>query len=59
MNYYINVVIKLRLSVRQLREKIKLNEYERLPLETRNKIINEDKVEVKDLIQNPIRRSKS
>ena len=31
INYYINISIIQNLSVRQLREKIKLNEYERLP----------------------------
>ena len=38
INYYINISIVQNLSVRQLREKIKLNEYERLPEVTKNKI---------------------
>ena len=54
MNYYIKVIINKRLSVRELEFKIKSNEYERLPVETKNKLINEDRVEVKDLIPNPI-----
>ena len=54
MNYYIKVIIDKRLSVRELEFKIKSNEYERLPVETRNKLINEDRVEVKDLVPNPI-----
>ena len=54
MNYYIKVIINKRLSVRELEFKIKSNEYERLPVETKNKLINEDRVEVKDLVPNPI-----
>ena len=40
INYYIELIIINNLSVRQLRDKIKSNEYERLPVDTRNKIIN-------------------
>ena len=54
MNYYIKVIIDKRLSVRELEFKIKSNEYERLPIETRNKLISKDSVEVKDLVPNPI-----
>ena len=54
MNYYIQTIINKHLSVRELEFKIKDNEYERLPIETKNKIINEDKIEVKDLVPNPI-----
>ena len=42
------------IGVRELREKIKSKEYERLPDETKNKIIKEEKLEVKDLVPNPI-----
>ena len=52
--YYINIAIYNNLSKRELRERIKSNEYERLPIETKNKLINEDRVEVKDLVPNPI-----
>ena len=52
--YYINVAINNNLSKRELRERIKSNEYERLPIETKNKLIDEDIVEVKDLVPNPI-----
>ena len=38
----------------KLREIIKNKEYERLPDETKNKIIKEEKLEVKDLVPNPI-----
>ena len=54
LTYYIKVAINNNLSKRELREKIKSNEYERLPIETRNKLITEEKVEVKDLVPNPI-----
>ena len=54
MNYYIKVIIDKHLSVRELEFKIKSNEYERLPTETRNKLISKDSVEVKDLVPNPI-----
>ena len=54
INYYIQVVINKHLSVRELEFKIKTNEYERLPIETKNKIIFKDKLEVKDLLPNPI-----
>ena len=54
INYYIQVIISKKLSVRELEFKIKSNEYERLPMETKNKMINEDRLEMKDLIPNPI-----
>jgi len=54
MNYYIKVIINKRLSVRELEFKIKSNEYERLPVETKNKLINEDSFEAKDFAPNPI-----
>ena len=54
MNYYIQAIINKHLSVRELEIKIKSNEYERLPIETKNKLITEEKVEVKDLVPNPI-----
>ena len=54
LTYYINIAINNNLSKRELRERIKSNEYERLPIETKNKLITEDKIEVKDLVPNPI-----
>ena len=54
LTYYINIAINNNLSKRELRERIKSNEYERLPIETKNKLIDEDIVEVKDLVPNPI-----
>lgn len=52
--YYMKVSNDNNLSKRQLREKIKSNEYERLSIETRNKLIHEEKLEIKDIIPNPI-----
>ena len=54
VNYYIDQIFKRNLSKRQLQEVIKSKEYERLPDETKNKIIKEEKLEVKDLVPNPI-----
>ena len=55
IKYYISISEQQNLSIRQLREKIKNKEYERLPIETRNKIENNNKNnEVIDYIKNPI-----
>ena len=54
MLYYLNLCINKHIDVRSLREKIKYNEYGRLSTETRNKLIYEEKIEVKDLVPNPI-----
>ena len=52
--FYIKISEQQNLSVRQLREKIKSNEYERLPLEAKNKLINQDESNVVDFVKNPI-----
>ena len=52
--YYVKIAELNNLSIRQLREKIKSNEYERLPNEAKNKLINSEKIEVKDLVPNQI-----
>ena len=54
INYYIEICKNQNLSVRQLREKIKSNEYERLPESTKNKLINKEDINVKDFIKDPI-----
>lgn len=54
MNYYITITKDNNLSVRELRKKVKNNEYERLPQETKNKLIVKRKTELKDFIKNPI-----
>lgn len=52
--YYINITVENNLSKRDLREKIKNHEYERLPVTTRNKLITKDSLEVKDFVPNHI-----
>ena len=54
INYYIQITVNHNLSVRQLRQRIKSNEYERLPESIKNKLISKDKIEIKDLVPNPI-----
>ena len=54
INYYSNLIKKCNLSIRQLREKIKSKEYERLPESTRNKLINKKELNIKELIPEPI-----
>ena len=51
INYYIELTKINNLSVRQLREKIKFNEYERLPEFTKNKLINLDESNVVDFVK--------
>ena len=52
--YYINIAYERNLSKRELREIIRNKEYERLPNETKNKLMLADEIEVKDLVPNPI-----
>jgi hypothetical protein len=52
--YYINISLNKNLSKRGLREIIKNKEYNRLPIETKTKLINNDILEVEDLVPNPI-----
>lgn len=54
VKYYIRQCDKLSLITRQLREKIKSKEYERLPDETKRRLINLKQPKVEDLIKNPI-----
>ena len=54
INYYINISISQNLSVRQLRNKIKANEYERLPEDTKNKLYIKAKSNIVDFVKNPI-----
>ena len=54
INYYIKISIEQNLSVRELRNRIKNNEYERLPIETKNNFLNSPNTSVKDFIKNPI-----
>lgn len=54
MNYYINICERNNISVRELKSKIKSNEYERLDRITKHKLVNNDKLDIKYLIPNPI-----
>ena len=54
INYYINTTEKYNLSVRQLREKIKNKEYQRLDDNTKLKLINKEEISIGDIIKNPI-----
>ena len=53
--YYVKISELNGLSIRQLRERIKSNEYERLPEDTKNKIINQTESNVVDFVKNPIK----
>ena len=54
INYYINICLEQILSVRQLREKIKNNEYKRLDDKTKCKLIKKEESSIEDFIKNPI-----
>ena len=54
INYYIGITAQYNLSYRELHTKIKNNEYERLDIETKNKMIKQEKQEIKDFIKHPI-----
>lgn len=52
--YYVNQCETYNLDVRELRNKIKSNEYERLPVDTRSKLKSRDEINVIDFVKNPI-----
>lgn len=54
MNYYIQDIINKHLTVRELELKIKSNEYERIPVESRTKLTSNGMLKPIDLIPNPI-----
>ena len=54
VKYYIKIIEEQNLSIRQLREKIKTKEYERLDEETKLKLINKEENNVVDFVKNPI-----
>ena len=54
INYYIKISEEQNLSVRNLRDKIKSKEYERLDEKTKNKIINKLEYDAVDFVKNPI-----
>ena len=54
INYYIRIGIEQNLSVRQLRERIKSKEYERLDDSIKSKLITKSSTSVTDFIKNPL-----
>lgn len=54
INYYANLCLNQRIGYRQLHKKIKNKEYQRLDNKTKNKLINNEELNVYDSIKNPI-----
>ena len=54
IKYYLNECESKNLTQRQLHELIKQKPYNRLSIEVKNKLINEEKLKINDLIPNPI-----
>ena len=54
INYYIKITKEQNLSIRELRAKIKNNEYERLDESTKEKLKEKEELKVPDLVKNPI-----
>ena len=54
INYYVKITIEQCLSKRQLRERIKNKEYQRLDDNTKLKLINKEETKINDFVKNPI-----
>ena len=54
IKYYIYIIESQKITIRELRNKIKSKEYERLPKDTKSKLTNNTKLEIQDLFKNPI-----
>ena len=54
VNYYIQLINANNLSVRELRNRIKNKEYERLDDVAKNKLINKEELTIQEIIKNPI-----
>lgn len=54
IDYYINQTVNRNLSKRELEAIVKSNEYERLPQDTKNKLIKKEKSSVVDFVKSPI-----
>ena len=54
ITYYLNICEEQNLSVRELRQRIKSNEYERLDEETMKKLKAKEELKVPDLVKNTI-----
>ena len=54
INYYVKTTIEQCLSKRQLRERIRNKEYQRLDDKTKLKLINKEETKINDFVKNPI-----
>ena len=54
INYYIKIIEEQNLSIRELRNRIKFNEYERMDDNTKAKLIDNVNTNILDLVKNPI-----
>ena len=54
VKYYIEICMKHNLTKRQLRERIKSNEYKNLSQNIKDKLISNEKLELVDTVKNPI-----
>ena len=54
INYYIKIIEEENLSVRELRQRIKNNEYERLDESTKKKLKEKEELKLSDIVKNPI-----
>ncbi len=54
INYYVEQILNRNLSKRQLHEIIKSKEYERLPEDTKNKLMTKEEANILDYVKNPI-----
>jgi len=54
ITYYVSLSNTNKLTYRELRQRIKSKEYERLPEDTKNKLINNESLDISDNIPEPI-----
>jgi len=54
IEYYVNQCEVYNLDVRELRNKIKSNEYERIPYDAKSKLKSSNEVKIIDFVKNPI-----
>ena len=54
INYYINEIENKNYSIRELKSRIKLKEYERLDNKVKNELISNQEPSIIDLVKNPI-----
>ena len=54
INYYVNICLKNSITRDELKSRIKSKEYERLPKDTKVKLINKEDNNIEDLVKNPI-----